>query len=217
MVRGMTGQGPAASESFIYSLSPDVRGILCPDLLIAPADLEAEIERRKVQHGVYAWWFDAELALVPREGCVQLGTHHLVYIGIAPPMRADVGARRLTPIRRRLLRNHLHGSIRRSTLRQSLAAILADNIGFVFTRDASGRLTMARNDEARLSEWLLAHAAVSFVHSDDPWHVESALVRGGPALPLNLSMSNHPFRETLSALRRQLGRDGSLENERPRM
>ncbi|WP_369122184.1 GIY-YIG nuclease family protein [Roseinatronobacter bogoriensis] len=133
----MTGQGPAASESFTYSLSPDFRGILCPDLLIAPADLEAEIERRKVKHGVDAWWFDAELEQVTREGCVQLGTHHMLYIGIAQPMRADVGTRRLTPIRRRLLRNHLHGSIRRSTLRQSLAAMppagLAGSPSRIFT------------------------------------------------------------------------------------
>lgn len=193
------------SSHFTHSLYSE---LLYPDQLVPPAQVQAEIERRQVTHGVYAWWFDPVLPLVPREGCLRIGDHHMLYVGIAPLSQTGGRARRLTPIKRRLLRNHLQGSIRRSTLRQSLAAILSERKGFTCWRDGSGKSRMRAEDEARLSEWMTAHAAVTFIHADDPWGLEEELVRKGPPLPLNLSMSRHPFRKTLSKMRSRLGRDG---------
>ena len=182
------------------------RDLLYPEELVAPGDVHAEIERRQVEHGVYAWWFDHALPLVPRDDCQHMGSHDMLYVGIAPPTRSDGKRRRLSPIKRRLVRNHLQGSIRRSTLRQSLVALLNRHMAFSCWRDASGRSRMRAEDEARLTEWISTHAGVTFMHTDDPWSLEEALVRDGPSLPLNLSMSRHPFRKTLSALRAQVGR-----------
>lgn len=198
----MPGHSRTAPNSFTHSL---YRDLVRPDYLVAPENVDAEIERRRIQHGMYAWWFDSDLPLVPRGDCLRSGGHDLLYIGIAPPSRS--GASRITPIRRRLIRNHLRGKVRGSTLRQSLAALLAERMGFAFSRDARGKPRMGKDDEARLSGWMAAHAAVTFIHSDDPWGLEEALVRTGPPLPLNLSMSQHPFRKSLSALRSQLGRE----------
>lgn len=66
---------------------------------------------------------------------------------------------------------------------------------------------MDRHHEDNLSEWIAKHAAVSVVQHDEPWLLEETLVRKGPPLPLNLSMSGHPFKSTLSDLRRKLGRN----------
>lgn len=193
-----------APGDFTYSLCGD---LLCPEKLIFPLEIQSEIEHRQVRHGVYAWWFDTALPLVPRDGCLRMGLFDMLYVGIAPPRRSGDRGRRLTPVKQRLLQNHLRGSIRRSTLRQSLAAILAEQMGFEFWRDTSGKSRMRPEDEVKLTEWITTHAAVTFVHTDYPLGIEEALVRKGPPLPLNLSMSQHPFRKTLSALRRHLGRD----------
>ncbi len=191
-------------DDLTYSLCAD---LLCPEKLVFPGEIKSEVDRRQIRHGVYAWWFDPALPLVPRDGCLRMGLHDMLYVGIAPPSRSGEGSRRLTPIKQRLLRNHLRGSIRRSTLRQSLAAILAEQMGFGFCRDASGKSRMRPEDEARLTGWMNTHAAVTFIHTDDPSGLEEALIRNGPPLPLNLSMSRHSFRDTLSALRRRLGRE----------
>ena len=66
---------------------------------------------------------------------------------------------------------------------------------------------MDRHHEDKLTEWIAKHAAISVVQHDEPWSLEETLVRNGPPLPLNLSMSSHPFKSSLSEMRRALGRD----------
>jgi len=107
---------------------------------------------------------------------------------------------------RRIGRNHLKGTVRISTLRLSLAALLERDLGLAFWRDDRDRVRMDRRDEDKLSEWIGEHAAISVAHHDEPRGLEELLVRKGPPLPLNLSRSGHPFRSTLSDLRRALGR-----------
>lgn len=133
-----------------------------------------------------------------------MGGKHLLYVGIAQPGQRRGHSR--AAARDRLWRNHLRGSVRISTLRLSLSALLADRLGLAFFRDARGRVRMAKSDEQKLSAWLDQHAAISVAHHDEPAALERLLITGGPALPLNLSASIHPFRQTLSELRRQLGR-----------
>ena len=184
-----------------------MRQILEPDVLLKPADVLAHIDENGISHGLYGWWFDHTLPDVPRDGCLEFGSKHLLYIGIAPPKDPPIRTGAAIPVKRRLWRNHLRGSVRSSTLRLSLAALLKDRLGFDFYRDARGRVRMPKEHEEALSIWLHDHAGISVVHHDAPWQLEEELIRNGPPLPLNLSMSGHPFKSTLSALRRSLGRD----------
>ncbi|MCE8548298.1 hypothetical protein KBY25_20995 [Ruegeria pomeroyi] len=181
--------------------------VLEPAKLVRPADILTHIEEHEVTHGLYGWWFDDTLPEVPRGGCCEFDGKHLLYIGIAPPKDRPAKSGSATPVRKRLWRNHLRGSVRSSTLRQSLAALLKDQLGFEFYRDAGDRVRMAKDHEENLTDWIEDHAGISVVHHDAPWQLEEALVRNGPPLPLNLSMSGHPFKSTLSAFRKALGRD----------
>ncbi|UWR16303.1 GIY-YIG nuclease family protein [Sulfitobacter sp. M368] len=181
--------------------------VLEPAKLIRPADILVHIEEYAITHGLYGWWFDDSLPEVPSGGCREFDGKHLLYIGIAPPKDRPIRPGSATPVKRRLWRNHLRGSVRSSTLRLSLAALLKDQLCFDFYRDARGRVRMAKDHEEQLTTWIEEHAGISVVHHDAPWQLEEALVRNGPPLPLNLSMSGHPFKPTLSALRKALGRD----------
>lgn len=181
--------------------------VLEPSNLLKPADILAHIDVHEITHGLYGWWFDQSLPDVPRGGCRELEGKHLLYIGIAPPKDRPIRPGSPTPIKSRLWRNHLRGSVRSSTLRLSLAALLEHQLQFQFYRDDRKRVRMVKEHEEKLTAWIENHARISVVHHDEPWSLEEALIKNGPALPLNLSMSGHPFKPTLSALRRSLGRD----------
>lgn len=189
-----------------HSLCRAAKDVFEPDTLLLPGQVLDHMDVKSVQHGVYAWWFDASLPLVPRDGCIAREGRHLLYVGIAPPKDRSAGRGASTPMLRRIGRNHLRGTVRISTLRLSLAALLERELDLAFWRDDRDRVRMDRQDEDKLSEWIGKHAAISMVHHDDPGSLEEMLVRNGPPLPLNLSMSPHPFRSTLSDLRRALGR-----------
>ncbi len=203
----MPGEQAQAPHNLTHSLYHGLSDLLFPDKLVAATEVQSRVNVRNVQHGVYAWWFDGDLPIVPRGGCLSNGHHNMLYVGIAPPQPSGKLAGRVPPMNRRLVRNHLQGSIRTSTLRQTLAALLADRGGFTFSRDPRGKPRMQMRDEQWLSAWMIEHACLSFVHTDDPWSLEETLIRTGPSLPLNLSMSQHPFRKILSTMRSRLGRD----------
>ena len=189
------------------SLSNGARQVLEPSKLLLPRNILVHINEREITHGLYGWWFDSSLPEVPREGCIEHDGKHLLYIGIAPPKDRPTKKGAATPVKRRLWQNHLRGSVRSSTLRLTLAALLEHQLQFQFYRDDQKRVRMAKEHEEKLTAWIEDHAGISVVHYDEPWSLEEALVRNGPALPLNLSMSAHPFKPTLSALRCSLGRN----------
>ncbi len=198
--------GGRAPSQLTHSLSDEARSILSPDALLLPDHVLDFIDRHAVTHGVYGWWFDNRLPLVPRDGCIEHDAKHLIYIGIAPPKDRPVRRGGPSPVKSRLWRNHLRGTVRTSTLRLSLAALLEQELSLAFWRDRRNRVRMDRHHEDKLSDWIAKHAAISVMQHDEPWSLEEALVRNGPSLPLNLSMSGHPFRSTLSDLRRAMGR-----------
>ena len=199
--------GGRAPSWLTHSLYGEVGAVLSPYTLLLPDHVLDFIDRQAITHGVYGWWFDNRLPLVPRDGCIEREGKHLLYIGIAPPKNQPVRRGAPTPVKSRLWRNHLRGTARTSTLRLSLAALLEQELELAFWRDKRNRVRMDRHYEDRLSEWISKHAAISVVQHDEPWSLEEMLVRNGPPLPLNLSMSGHPFRSTLSDLRRALGRN----------
>ena len=203
----MSKDGIVALTDLTYSLSDDVKRVLDPNKLLIPRNILDHIVEQEINHGLYGWWFDLSLPQVPRNRCIEHDGKHLLYIGIAPPKDRPITGRAATPIKSRLWRNHLRGSVRSSTLRLSLAALLEHQLQFKFYRDDRNRVRMAKEHEDKLTAWIEDHAGISVVHHDNPRSLEKALVKNGPALPLNLSMSAHPFKPTLSALRRSLGRD----------
>lgn len=199
--------GERASADLTHSLSESAKAVLSPPDLLRPDAILDSLDRQSISHGVYGWWFDDCLPLVPRQGCIQHQGKHLLYIGIAPPKDRPERRGSATPMRRRLWRNHLRGTVRISTLRLSLAALLEHELRLVFWRDKRNRVRMDRHHEDKLTDWIGKHAAISIMHHDEPWSIEETLIRNGPPLPLNLSMSGHPFRSTLTDLRRALGRN----------
>lgn len=199
--------GGRAPSWLTHSLSTEARSVLSPEALLLPDHVLDFIDRHAVTHGVYGWWFDNRLPLVPRDGCIERDGKHLLYIGIAPPKDRPVPRGARTPVKIRLWRNHLRGTVRISTLRLSLAALLEQELELAFWRDKRNRVHMDRHHEDKLSDWIAQHAAISVVQHDEPWSLEETLVRNGPSFPLNLSMSGHPIKSTLSDLRRALGRN----------
>ncbi|WP_187431999.1 GIY-YIG nuclease family protein [Roseobacter fucihabitans] len=185
----------------------DEKAFLSPAKLILPNDVLGHIDERSITHGLYGWWFDGNLPFVPRDGCISHKGKHLLYVGIAPPKDGPARSRSSTPIKSRLWRNHVNGTVRSSTLRLSLAALLQHDLNLAFWRDTGSRVRMDREHEAKLTVWIGKHAALSMMQQDNPWSLEEKLIKRGPPLPLNLSMSGHPFKTTLSDLRRALGRN----------
>jgi hypothetical protein len=193
-----------AFSDLTHSLWDASRLVHSPDRLLLPSEIMRHLEAAKISHGVYGWWFDHDLEMVPRVGCHEIDGKHLLYVGIAQP--GQRGGRSRAAAANRLWRNHLRGSVRASTLRLSLAALLADRLGLTFFRDSGGRVRMSKSDEDKLTTWLAQHAAISVAQHEDPRVLEQVLITAGPPLPLNLDGSSNPFRKTLSELRRSLGR-----------
>ncbi len=151
--------------------------------------------------GVYAWYFDEVPPGVPIEGCNQLGSRFLLYVGISPrEAPRNGGAPSKQSIRTRV-RYHFRGNAEGSTLRLTLGCLLSDVLGIQLRRVGSGtRLTFSEG-EAALSEWMGRHAAVCWVATEEPWALEAQLI-GRLVLPLNLDQNtNGTFRKALSQVR----------------
>ena len=151
--------------------------------------------------GIYAWWFDEEIPSVPLDGTLLHGQYRLLYIGIAPRAPSADGSESRSTLRKRIVRNHLGRRIASSTLRRSLAWLLSHSFGLAIKRNAVGKAMMSRDDEERLTHWMRSHAAISLLCHEQAWTIEEDLIANGPALPLNLKGSKHPFRQQLSVLR----------------
>jgi hypothetical protein len=102
---------------------------------------------------------------------------------------------------RHRLRDHIHGPIGSSTLRRTLASVLATSLDLKFTQTAANRASMSAEDERRLTEWMSREAMVAWLVCVRPWEVERHILASGLRLPLNIQGSLDPFSRTLSALR----------------
>ena len=139
---------------------------------------------------------------MPTAGCRVAGFGTLLYVGIAPKAPPVNGAR---PSRRHLRHRvgyHFGGNAYGSTLRLTLGCHLAGRLGIELRRVGSGtRLTFTKSGEAKLSEWLGAHARVAVVLDDEPWKLEHELIKR-EVLPLNIADNAHsPYYLSLRALR----------------
>ena len=78
--------------------------------------------------------------------------------------------------------------------------------GLRIGRTATGKVVMSKADEGRLSKWMSAHMRVAWMVHRAPWELEHALIASGPALPLNVAGSAHPYTALLKQARIGLGR-----------
>lgn len=141
--------------------------------------------------GVYAWWAD-ETARSLIEETLVTEAGPLVYVGKASNSLAT-----------RVLGTHLNGSIRNSTLRWSLTAILMATTAFA----ARHSDPCVVRGSPTLSAWMREHLEVAIIAVDPPESVEDVeramIARYDP--PLNLrGVERTPARARLRELRRQL-------------
>jgi hypothetical protein len=143
--------------------------------------------------GVYGWWADDPARRVVEE-TLDTKVPSLLYVGKAG------GGRSKQTFAGRVLRNHLGGSDRTSTLRQSLTAILMADPEFAAAH------TDPRSPETlrAVSDWMRAHLSIAVVAVGEPEHVEAAelaaIRRYDP--PLNLrDVALTPARVRLRQLR----------------
>lgn len=183
-----------------YSLTTASQAFLQPEHLIPASALIQDRSLVPAEAGIYAWWFRPELSGVPLEGTLEKDGYRLLYVGIAPRRPSRAGRESQGNLRKRIMRNHLGNSLGRSTLRRSLACLLAEPMRFTIGYKTS-KMMIPREQENALTEWLGTNAAVSWLAYSAPWTLEDYLLQKGPALPLNIKGSAHEFGKWLSVRR----------------
>ena len=180
------------------------------EALLNPKRLYSVMELRELptlipqEGGVYAWWFSTVPAGVPVEATVLNECRRLLYVGIAPRKPSAAGSQSNRTLRHRLL-NHCRGPIASSTLRRTLAVLLAGGLDLSITPTKAGKLIMSPEHEVRLTHWMAENASVTWVVSATPWEIEDHMIQGTVRLPLNIRGSSDPFAKVLSKLRSQAG------------
>jgi hypothetical protein len=126
--------------------------------------------------GVYGWWFrrlpsDLDTgACLSREGCT------LLYTGISPkrpPANGRPASRRTLQYR---IKYHYTGNAEGSTLRKTLGALLANELGIELRRIGSGKRMTFATGEQRISAWMAESALVSWISDPEPWLLEERLI-----------------------------------------
>lgn len=153
--------------------------------------------------GVYACWTD-RIGSDMLADALSLPLTPLIYAGIAGATRCPSGKPSDTTLLQRVGGLHLHGNIRGSTFRLTLAAILRGPLQLQVA--APGRL--ATESEQELSAWMARHLLVTvhpYLDRDRLGAMERAILdRLAP--PLNLAKTAPtPLRARLRALRRAIG------------
>jgi hypothetical protein len=182
-----------------HSLSTMAEALLHPSRLYGVAELSDTPTLIPQEGGVYAWWFSEAPPVVPIDDTAVHEGRWLLYVGIAPRKPSAAGSVSSRNLRHRLL-THCRGPIASSTLRRTLAVLLAQDLGLSLTRSTSLKLKMPPEHETRLTRWMNENAQVVWSTCPAPWEVEDHLIQG-TRLPLNIRGSTDPFAKELSKLR----------------
>jgi hypothetical protein len=160
--------------------------------LWSPAEVLADPGVVPATPGIYGWYFRDAPAVVPLNGCVQRHGLSLLYVGIAPRDAASPRA-----LRDRIVDNHLCGRCGHSTLRLTLAVLLA----LEARQTKGGKVVLTSTSQGQLSKRINDHAFVVWTTAEEPGTLEKPLIsRLRP--PLNLKHNGaHPFYPCLKALR----------------
>lgn len=165
------------------------------------------------QAGLYSWWVDADGAQQLAAGIGHAIAPGLIYAGQTGATKSESGSTSRSTLRARVGGNHLRGSIRRSTLRLTLAACLRAALSL----EAVDAQKLDPDSERRLSEWMLDHLAiicVPYADRDALLDIEAEVIRRlNP--PLNRSgAAVDPRRVALRELRGGFGRRKSAKRVR---
>ncbi len=150
------------------------------------------------ERGIYGLFFDVPPGVAPADGCYERDGLYLLYVGTAGADLSKNGH-----LRSRLGNNHLGGNERRSTVCQTLAALLPDLAGQCVAKLERDKPKFHTSDEgaAKLRAWMDEHVSVCWTADPDPGKVEKQLI-ARYALPLNLEHNSaHPFAPELEKLR----------------
>ena len=152
--------------------------------------------------GVYGWWFDRSMPEIDDAQAARRGEWRLLYVGISPKAPPRNGRPPSSQNLRTRVTYHYRGNAEGSTLRLTLGALLADELGIQLRRVGSGkRLTFTVQGEQVLSNWMNDHARVTCQRHPSPWEVESILIARFD-LPLNLDQNRaNQAHQTVSAAR----------------
>jgi hypothetical protein len=155
------------------------------------------------QVGMYSWWVDAPGARDLSRALGHVVMPGRIYAGQTGATKWPSGKTGRATLASRIGGNHLHGRIRGSTFRLTLASALAAPLDLV--SDSRRSLNIAA--EQRLSAWMRDHLHVAVHPFSDPDALgdleDHVLARLDP--PLNLEgMRPTPLRQALSRKRRTL-------------
>jgi GIY-YIG catalytic domain-containing protein len=187
-----------------HSLSALAIALLNPERLYSVGELRDASTLIPQEAGVYAWWFSKVPADVPTDEAAIRDGLHLLYVGIAPRKPSAAGSVSDSTLRNRLL-NHCRGPLASSTLRRTLAVLLAGELDLSIARTKAGKLKMSSEHETRLTKWMDENARVVWLVNATPWELEDHLIKGAVRLPLNIRGSSDPFAKVLSNVRSQAG------------
>lgn len=167
------------------------------------------------QPGLYSWWTDRSGATDLSAGLELELAPGRIYAGLTGATKWPSGKVGKMTLGDRIGRNHLRGTIRGSTFRRTLAALLRDRLGLRLI--TAGQL--AAESEGVLSGWMRDHLAVAvhaFATRDALANLEHEVLAVLDP-PLNLDgMAPTSVRSRVARLREELGRSASAEvGERP--
>ena len=156
--------------------------------------------------GLYAWWADEAGAADLSRGLGVTIAPERIYAGQAGATYWPSGKVSDNTLGKRIGQMHLGGKVRMSAFRQTLAAVLFDQLGVQV--QASMLITPA--SEQALTEWMREHLSIAVHPHDDRDSLagleHAVLQRLDP--PLNLGhMAATPVRERLTELRRRISRE----------
>jgi hypothetical protein len=156
--------------------------------------------------GAHGWWFRTVPAAIDVSGCEQLDGLTLLYVGISPtPPPADGRPSTSQDLRKRIRYHFGAGTAdaEGSTLRKTLGALLADELGFKLRRIGSGQRRTFAAGEAVLTQWMAENALVSWMVRPQPWLFETDLI-ASLDLPFNIhGNQRNAFYPELKRVRRQ--------------
>lgn len=162
--------------------------------------------------GIYGLFFSTPPGPTPTEGCFVRDGLVLLYIGTA-----GADARKNGTLRTRLGNHHLGGNERRSTVCQTLAALLPEIAGAAIAKNERGKIKLHTSPAGamRLRQWMDENIAACWIDFPRPAELEEQLVRQY-APPLNIDFCTHSFVSTLRA-QRQKRRDSCVRDSAIRM
>ncbi|HUW18895.1 MAG TPA: hypothetical protein VMW16_06295 [Sedimentisphaerales bacterium] len=178
-----------------------------------PQDLYYKKQLIPERPGVYAWYFDHYFSTLfhespePKVDFIELdidrwGTKKwfLLYVGVA-------GEKKERTLRDRIFGDHLNKNSKGSTFRQTLAALLYDELGLDPKKQLKGE-----DEKSKLNKWIFKHSKVAWVETDNPEKVESIMFEEfGQFLYFNIKGNRkNRFRKKLEHLRKYWRKSGTF-------